>query len=947
MSQKSREDLEKEVHHLEQEHKRAPTLLNLKALLAAKSLLNLDHTNETKKQLLLTKQKHYEHGNKSSRLLAHQLKSQINNRSINMIKAIDSKISYDFKIINDTFKSFYKSLYSSKNKNMNIKDYLQNIDLPVLSEGDVSILNADFTSEDILAAIKALPSGKSPGLDGFPIEFYKTFWPEIKPIFMGAVNHIWTGMIPQFWNCASISLLLKKGKDPSECTSYRPISLLNADYKIVAKAFAQRLEKMLPKIIHCDQAGFVKARYGCDNVRRTLDIIHQVSASKDPAFIFSLDADKAFDRVEWSFLFEVLDKFGLGPKFVGLIKSLYSQSMAQVNTNGLLSESFPVQRGCRQGCPLSPLLFTLFIELLAQKIRFNTDIKGISAGGKIHTISLFADDILLYLSNPLKSIEVVLTSIMEFSVLSGYKINLCKSTVLPLNVPPAELTNLPFQITKGPLKYLGINLTSDLNDLFDANYTSLICKLKEDLTRWSSLPTSWLGRVNVVKMHVLPRLNYLFQNLPCYLSNQFFKKLNKIIAQYLWKNKSQRIKYNTLTKPKNLGGVQLPDFQLYYWSAQLRMMTNWILKRQEAIWAELESSICSPLKPEQFLFIDNITSVEKIRNNVIIYNTWLVWKDVKKYLKIPPIMSVYSPLFSNPDIPEQLRSVGLSNWVSSGINNLSDLMFSNIMKSFDQLRDEFNIPVRDFYKYLQIRNFINSLLKENKLRFSLSKLEYTLISVKSLKGKISEFYTILSQQHSNDYDLLKQLWERDLGTTYSIKAWSQICKNIFPKCTSLSIHEQNYKLIHRFYYTPVRLQKMFPDNSDLCCKCKIFKGTLVHLLWDCEYIKQFWKSIHDVIQQITGKTFDMSTSLYLLNLYPEGVFDNAMQSLLSIVMSSARKCILSKWSLTQAPTLDMWLTQITSIISLEKLTFELNGKPDMYWKIWSPLHSYLQTKGGH
>ena len=138
---------------------------------------------------------------------------------------------------------------------------------------------------------------------------------------------------------------------------------------------------------------------------------------------------------------------------------------------------------------------------------------------------------------------------------------------MPLNVPPAELTNLPFQVTKGSLKYLGINLTADLNDLFDANYTSLICELKEDLTRWSSLPTSWLERVNVVKMHILPRLNYLFQNLPCYLSKHFFKKLIKIIAQYLGKKKNQQTKYNTLT------GVQLPDFQLY-WSAQLRMMTN-------------------------------------------------------------------------------------------------------------------------------------------------------------------------------------------------------------------------------------------------------------------------------------------------------------------------------------------------------------------------------------
>lgn len=277
--------------------------------------------------------------------------------------------------------------------------------MPVLSEDDLSMLNADFTPEDIWAAITALPNGKSPGLDGIPIEFYKKFWPEIKPILMCAIDHLWTGNIPQSWNGASISLLLKQGKDPLDCLSYRPISLLNVDYKIVAKAFALRLEKSLPKIIHKDQAGFVRSRYGSDNVRCALNIIYLLNSTKDPACILSLDADKAFDRVEWPFLFEVPEKFGLGGRFVSAIKTLYTQSTAQINPNGFLSEKFPIQRGCRQGCPLSPLLFTLFIEPLAQSIRSNRKIMGISAGKHIHIISLFADDVLMYcqiLKNQLK-----------------------------------------------------------------------------------------------------------------------------------------------------------------------------------------------------------------------------------------------------------------------------------------------------------------------------------------------------------------------------------------------------------------------------------------------------------------------------------------------------------------------------------------------------------------
>ncbi|KAL1246966.1 hypothetical protein QQF64_034287, partial [Cirrhinus molitorella] len=171
-----------------------------------------------------------------------------------------------------------------------------------------------------------------------------------------------------------------------------PISLLNVDYKILAKVLARRLESILPKVINPDQSGFVKSRHGSDNVHRALNAIHYFHTQKKASMILSLDAEKAFDRVEWPFLFFVFEKIGLSPNFISVIKHLYADSTASVNTNGLLSESFPIRRGCRQGCPLSPLLFTLFIEPLAESIRTNPDIFGILINGKKHVISLYADD---------------------------------------------------------------------------------------------------------------------------------------------------------------------------------------------------------------------------------------------------------------------------------------------------------------------------------------------------------------------------------------------------------------------------------------------------------------------------------------------------------------------------------------------------------------------------
>lgn len=176
----------------------------------------------------------------------------------------------------------------------------------------------------------------------------------------------------------------------------RPISLLNSDTKILCKNLARSLETVLPYLVGNDQNGFMLHRQGCHNVRRVLNILHDQRGRKDTALL-SLDAEKAFDMgLNGIFVWHV-KPFGLGENCCKLVRLLYNNPIAEVLTNNMVSKPFNISRGCRQGSPLSPLLFLLAIEPFAIAVRRNKDIEGITIAGFEHKIALFADDVILFL----------------------------------------------------------------------------------------------------------------------------------------------------------------------------------------------------------------------------------------------------------------------------------------------------------------------------------------------------------------------------------------------------------------------------------------------------------------------------------------------------------------------------------------------------------------------
>ncbi len=173
---------------------------------------------------------------------------------------------------------------------------------------------------------------------------------------------------------------------------------MSCDTKILCKALDKRIEIHIPKIITDDQNEFVLGRQAFNNTRRVLNVLYKNQNAKDHA-ILSLDAEKAFDRIEWNYLFETLRRFGLRTKYLKWLQLLYNEPRPQVIINSNISKLFNLARGTMQGCPLSPLLFLFAIEPLAMTIRKSPCIKCMKIGERDHRISLFADDIVLFITN--------------------------------------------------------------------------------------------------------------------------------------------------------------------------------------------------------------------------------------------------------------------------------------------------------------------------------------------------------------------------------------------------------------------------------------------------------------------------------------------------------------------------------------------------------------------
>ena len=396
----------------------------------------------------------------------------------------------------------------------------------------------------------------------------------------------------------------------------------------------------------------------------------------DESIILIDDNEKAFDRVEWPWLFHVLEKFGLGDYFVGWIKIMYKNMKSAVMTNGYVSEYFSLSRGIRQGDPLSALLYVLQAEALAEALRCDCRIKGINiqdSDGNFHEVkgSQYEDDANNMLLN-IDYIHMCLGLIDNFGEASGSRLNKSKSLALVSEhfADDQSLEKL-VKISRNPEIILGVPIGRGQDKTFFWN--KKFDKMKERILLWKPRNLSMFGKIHLSKSLILPLIQYAAAHID--VDNSFITKTQDLIWQFIWKWRTCFVSKSVVYLPRISGGLAVPNVEYMIKAARIKMIINVMSSTQQ--WNILATKYLQCLDKvydiENFALLVTDSSNDLERCKIPIYYKKCLFA-FQELNRLALVKSDNCILWCNNEIRHKNKVFEFKHWSRNGIKFLSDII---------------------------------------------------------------------------------------------------------------------------------------------------------------------------------------------------------------------------------------------------------------------------------
>ena len=754
---------------------------------------------------------------------------------------------------------FYSDLYRSTSpQKQEIDCFLNSIDFnQILSDEDKNFCEENISEEEILTVLKRLKKNKAPGLDGIPVEFYLQFWNIIGSIVQKVYQQAYNqGILPYTMRASIISLIFKKG-ERKMLQNYRPISLSNTDYKILAFVLNNRLTKVIGSIVSPDQVGFIKKRFGGQNIRLIEDLLEYTKRYHISGAILFLDFRKAFDSLEWTFMIETLKRFNFGSNFIRWIKTLYCEPIAFVKNNGWISEEFSQTRGIRQGCPVSALLFILSIETLSLKIKQSNTYPALKLNMNNRVVDLrikqFADDTTLFIKK-LEKLGLALSIVDDFGKVSGLGLNREKTEGILLGDPdtiPDESYGIKWN--QAGIKYLGIYVGYDKKYCRQHNWVDKIEKFQRLLDNWRKRELTLFGKVTILK--TLGLSNMVYSAMHTETPPEVIKQIESIMFQFLW-NKVDRIKRSVLYANIEEGGLKVTDIESFFNALKCTWVKH-LMENLAESWAVIACFYINQLGGSEIL--SNTNFVKPCQSSLLeqiplfYQQVFIAFNKSKQTLEPQPTTleilmkeQIWGNVLFTVSEKKMPKTLHFQSWISAGLLSLGDLQFTNgsLDTSYimNKVQNKRNI-------YAEIYQVIETLKPYKQLFANFNhNPEPNIPATNCLpiySNMVCQSYYKKLINHKKQVQNLDK-WSSTLNINIDESYRMQIFNNKVLAIKEKKLAEFNFKVLHCILSNGYLLSKW---NSDISKNCELCdnENTIYHMLLRCSLAKEVWHRLEIVL----------------------------------------------------------------------------------------------------
>ncbi len=618
------------------------------------------------------------------------------------------------------------------------------------------------------------------------------------------------------------------------------------------------MQDVLDEIIDPNQTAYLKKRFIGTNIRLVEDVIKYFDNLDKGGVLMFLDSHKAFDSLEWNFMFVVLKLYNFGDDFIRWIKTLYCSPIACVKNNGHISNEIDIQRSVRQGCPVSSLIFILCLEVLALKIKACNEIKGIKLDNNKDAnlkITQYADDGTLFL-NDVSEMKKAIRLINEFGKYAGPKLNLEKCEGLWIgNLKSKQLKckELEIKWSTSPIRYLGIYIGHDKEKCHQLNWKNKITKMKKLLEKWKTLNMSIFAKVNFIKSEAISKL--IFSATCLEIPENVEKEINSIIYEFLWGSKIDKINRKSAICKAYDGGLSMIDIRSQFEAIKASWISRILNSGENDAWSIIPKSILSKFGEHNLILKMNFQKEDEFpyfkkcpkfyKEAICAYNKSksMTKEDFCKNIKDQII-------WGNRFLKFEGKSLFFRNWIDKGIIKIKNLKFVNNKIDHDFIYETVSDKSNIFHQLSLLTKAFKPfqiLITQNEPSQDITLPMYI------LEGNNIENVPFTSSKPYYEYILLPLCNKNHK----SIQKWCttfEICKDDIYSAWHKRVHlikdkriaETQFKILHRILPCNKNLSKWKRSNTDKCSFCNEVED-IPHLLYFCKYANNIWNHVSQAL----------------------------------------------------------------------------------------------------